>query len=221
LRCVVLVCSSFVVCLLTHNSNTLVCSFNCHGLDLSDGYSINGSLVLSALSLFCLIPHGLLLLFKSKKSSLLSLSEIGLVAFVLSLCNVITCDINSGVGESKLVCYPLDLLLLHLLSDSGPQILGSVLRLLQYLLLLDFRELLGKPTTMNKLFTYSFSVSLVYIFFNRLYAALGAQWITASKSLLVISIDLRLKNLVRWTQLFCFLSSLKPLSNWYISMSSG
>jgi len=116
---VILVCCSFVVCLLAHDSDALVCCLNSHWLDFADGNTVNNRLVIGALVPLRFVPDGLLLFLESKETCLLSLIKVSLVALVLSLGNMIARDVNGSVGETELVGDSLNLLFLHFLRDGG------------------------------------------------------------------------------------------------------
>ena len=91
----------------------------------------------------------LLLPLEGVETSLLSLIKVSLVALVFSFGDVITRNVNSSVGETKLVCDPLDLFLLHFLCNSGTKVLWTVFGLFFQLLLLYFCQLFREPTTVN------------------------------------------------------------------------
>ena len=116
---VILVCCSFVVCLLAHDSDALVCCLYSHGLDFADGNTVNRRLVIGALVPLRFVPDGLLLFLESIETCLLSLIKVSLVALVLSLGNMIARNVNGSVGETELVSDSLNLLLLHFLCDGG------------------------------------------------------------------------------------------------------
>ena len=123
---VILICGSFVVRLLAHYSDALVRCFHSHGFDLPYGDTVNSRLVVGALVPSCFVLDSLLLLLECVETCLLSLIKVGLVALVLSFGNVITRNVNSSVGETELVCDPLNFLLLHFLCDSGTKVLWAV-----------------------------------------------------------------------------------------------
>lgn len=116
---VILVCCSFVVCFLAHDSDALVCCLYSYGLDFADGNTVNRRLVIGALVPLRFVPDGLLLFLESIETCLLSLIKVSLVALVLSLGNMIARNVNGSVGETELVSDSLNLLLLHFLRDGG------------------------------------------------------------------------------------------------------
>jgi len=153
-----------MACLLAHLANLFIDGLDSYTFDFADGDTIQSHLVIGGTLLF-LRDHALLhLLSLGEKTSLARLIKPSLKSFIFALCIVLLGDIQCCGRHAHLVFNALNLVLLHLLGDSGTQILRTVLLLVTQLLLLDFSGFIVNPkhTVLSlNLRAYSFSVSTV------------------------------------------------------------